>query len=146
MTFGRHLYREHAIEPHERMVAAHTAAFHARALGARMRLAAGTPRLAEAEPVLLGALSHSDPRAAFEAAVGLAPTSARTLVALGDWYQMRGDRDLAASAYRLAVEGAPANAAGAAASAKLFLLSGCIVSSLYVGALRPTTCTSTCRS
>jgi len=49
MTYGRHLYREQAIAPHRALVAEHTAAFQARALGARMRLAAGTPRLGEEE-------------------------------------------------------------------------------------------------
>jgi cytochrome c len=49
MGYGRHLYREGAIAPHRAMVAAHTAAFQARALGARMRLAAGTPRLGDVE-------------------------------------------------------------------------------------------------
>jgi cytochrome c len=51
MTFGRHLYRDEAIEPHRRLVAAHTADFRAAALGAEMRLAAGTPRLGPAEAV-----------------------------------------------------------------------------------------------
>lgn len=49
MGFARHLYREEAISPHRAMVAAHTAAFRASALGAEMRLAAGTPRLGDAE-------------------------------------------------------------------------------------------------
>jgi len=49
MTYGRHLYREQAIAPHRALVAEHTAAFQARALGARMRLAAGTPRRGEEE-------------------------------------------------------------------------------------------------
>ena len=51
MAFGRHLYREHAIAPHRALVAAHTAAFHARSLGAQMRLAAGVPRIGAAEQV-----------------------------------------------------------------------------------------------
>ncbi|MEX1308933.1 MAG: c-type cytochrome [Candidatus Sulfomarinibacteraceae bacterium] len=45
MGVTRHLYRETAITPHRQLVAAHTAAFQSAALGARMRLAAGTPRL-----------------------------------------------------------------------------------------------------
>ena len=45
MGVTRHLYRETAITPHRQLVAAHTAAFESAALGARMRLAAGTPRL-----------------------------------------------------------------------------------------------------
>ncbi len=45
MALGRHAYRERAIEPHRALVAAHTAAFQSAALGARMRLAAGTPRV-----------------------------------------------------------------------------------------------------
>jgi len=49
MLLGRHLYREEAIAPHRAMVAAHTAAFHAAAVGAEMRLAAGTPRLSGVE-------------------------------------------------------------------------------------------------
>ena len=49
MVFARHLYREEAISPHRTMVAAHTAAYRAAALGAEMRLAAGTPRLGDAE-------------------------------------------------------------------------------------------------
>jgi cytochrome c len=49
MALGRHLYRDEAIAPHREMVAAHTAAFEAESLGARMRLAAGTPRLGAAE-------------------------------------------------------------------------------------------------
>jgi cytochrome c len=49
MLLGRHLYREEAIAPHRAMVAAHTAAFQAAALGAEMRLAAGTPRLSGVE-------------------------------------------------------------------------------------------------
>jgi cytochrome c len=49
MSFGRHLYREDAIAPHHALVAEHTAAFRAAALGAQMRLAAGTPRLGDAE-------------------------------------------------------------------------------------------------
>jgi cytochrome c len=49
MLLGRHVYREEAIAPHRAMVAAHTAAFHAAAVGAEMRLAAGTPRLSGVE-------------------------------------------------------------------------------------------------
>lgn len=49
MVFGRHLYREEAIEPHRQLVAAHTEAFRSAALGAEMRLAAGVPRLGPAE-------------------------------------------------------------------------------------------------
>ena len=49
MLLGRHVYREEAIAPHRAMVAAHTAAFRAAALGAEMRLAAGTPRLSGVE-------------------------------------------------------------------------------------------------
>jgi cytochrome c len=49
MLLGRHVYREHAIAPHRAMVAAHTAAFRAAALGAEMRLAAGAPRIGGAE-------------------------------------------------------------------------------------------------
>jgi cytochrome c len=49
MLLGRHVYREHAIAPHRAMVAAHTAAFQAAALGAEMRLAAGAPRIGGAE-------------------------------------------------------------------------------------------------
>jgi cytochrome c len=49
MGVTRHLYRETAIEPHRALVAAHTAAFRAEALGAEMRLAAGVPRLGPAE-------------------------------------------------------------------------------------------------
>ena len=49
MLLGRHLYREEAIAPHRTMVAAHTAAFQAAAIGAEMRLAAGTPRLSGGE-------------------------------------------------------------------------------------------------
>jgi len=51
MGVVRHLYREAAIEPHRQLVAAHTAAFQAEALGAEMRLAAGVPRLGPAEAV-----------------------------------------------------------------------------------------------
>ena len=51
MVFGRHLYREEAIEPHRRLVAAHTASYQAAVLGAEMRLAAGVPRLGPAEAV-----------------------------------------------------------------------------------------------
>jgi cytochrome c len=49
MAFGRHLYREDAIAPHQALVAEHTAAFRAAALGAQMRLAAGAPRLGDIE-------------------------------------------------------------------------------------------------
>ena len=49
MLLGRHVYREEAIEPHRAMVAAHTADFHAAALGAEMRLAVGAPRLSGVE-------------------------------------------------------------------------------------------------
>jgi cytochrome c len=49
MLLGRHVYREEAIAPHRAMVAAHTAAFHAAAVGAEMRLAAGAPRLSGVE-------------------------------------------------------------------------------------------------
>jgi cytochrome c len=49
MAFARHLYREEAIAPHRALVAAHTEAFRAASLGAEMRLAAGVPRLGEAE-------------------------------------------------------------------------------------------------
>jgi cytochrome c len=49
MLLGRHVYREEAIAPHRAMVAAHTAAFHAAAIGAEMRLAAGSPRLSGVE-------------------------------------------------------------------------------------------------
>jgi cytochrome c len=51
MAFGRHLYREQAIAPHRALVAAHTAAFRAKSLGAQMRLAAGVPRIGAAEQV-----------------------------------------------------------------------------------------------
>jgi cytochrome c len=51
MVFVRHLYREEAIAPHRAMVAAHTEAFRAASIGAEMRLAAGMPRLGEAEVV-----------------------------------------------------------------------------------------------
>ncbi len=49
MIFVRHLYREEAIAPHRALVAEHTAAFRSAALGAEMRLAAGTPRLGDVE-------------------------------------------------------------------------------------------------
>jgi cytochrome c len=49
MGLVRHLYREEAIAPHRALVAAHTAAFRTAALGAEMRLAAGVPRVGEAE-------------------------------------------------------------------------------------------------
>lgn len=51
MVFGRHLYREGAIEPHRQLVQAHTASYQAAVLGAEMRLAAGVPRLGPAEAV-----------------------------------------------------------------------------------------------
>ena len=51
MAFSRHLYREEVLAPHRAMVAAHTEAFRAAALGAEMRLAAGVPRLGEIEVV-----------------------------------------------------------------------------------------------
>lgn len=51
MAFSRHLYREEVLAPHRAMVAAHTEAFRAAALGAEMRLAAGVPRLGEVEVV-----------------------------------------------------------------------------------------------
>ena len=51
MVFVRHLYREEALGPHRALVAAHTEAFRAASLGAEMRLAAGMPRLGEAEVV-----------------------------------------------------------------------------------------------
>jgi cytochrome c len=49
MLLGRHVYREQAIENHRAMVAAHTADFHAAAVGAEMRLAAGAPRISGVE-------------------------------------------------------------------------------------------------
>ncbi len=49
MGLVRHLYREEAIAPHRALVAAHTEVFRTAALGAEMRLAAGVPRLGEAE-------------------------------------------------------------------------------------------------
>ena len=49
MIFVRHLYREEAIAPHRALVAAHTETFRAAALGAEMRLAAGSPRLGDVE-------------------------------------------------------------------------------------------------
>ena len=49
MLLGRHVYREEAIRPHRAMVAAHTADFHAAAIGAEMRLAAGAPRITGVE-------------------------------------------------------------------------------------------------
>jgi cytochrome c len=49
MLLGRHVYREEAIAPHRAMVAAHTAAFQASAVGAEMRLAVGAPRVSGAE-------------------------------------------------------------------------------------------------
>jgi cytochrome c len=51
MAFARHLYREQAIAPHQALVAAHTADFRARSLGAQMRLAAGVPRVGVSEQV-----------------------------------------------------------------------------------------------
>ncbi len=51
MGLTRHLYREKAITPHRELVAAHTADFRAAALGAEMRLAAGTPRIGAGEVV-----------------------------------------------------------------------------------------------
>ena len=51
MVFVRHLYREEAIAPHRALVAAHTEAFRAASIGAEMRLAAGMPRLGDAEVV-----------------------------------------------------------------------------------------------
>jgi cytochrome c len=52
MGTARHLYREGAITPHRERVAANTAVFQAESLGARMRLAAGTPRLDQVEVVM----------------------------------------------------------------------------------------------
>jgi len=49
MVYGRHLYREGAIAPHRALVAERTAEFNAASLGARMRLAAGTPRIGGVE-------------------------------------------------------------------------------------------------
>jgi cytochrome c len=51
MAFVRHLYREEAIAPHRALVAAHSEVFRAASIGAEMRLAAGVPRLGEAEVV-----------------------------------------------------------------------------------------------
>jgi cytochrome c len=52
MIFARHLYREEAIASHRALVAAHTEAFRATALGAEMRLAAGVPRVGGLEAVV----------------------------------------------------------------------------------------------
>ena len=52
MGYGRHLYRETALAPHRALMDERTAAFRAAALGAQMRLAAGTPRLGAAEQAM----------------------------------------------------------------------------------------------
>ena len=52
MAFARHLYREEVLEPHRALVAAHTEAFRAAAIGAEMRLAAGVPRSGDTEAVV----------------------------------------------------------------------------------------------
>ncbi len=50
MAYARHLYREDALEPHQARMAEVTENYAMAVQGAQMRLAAGTPRVAEGEP------------------------------------------------------------------------------------------------
>jgi len=50
MAYARHLYREDALEPHQRRMAEVTENYTLAVQGAQMRLAAGTPRVAAGEP------------------------------------------------------------------------------------------------
>ncbi len=50
MAYARHLYREDALEPHQERMAEATENHALAVQGAQMRLAAGTPRVADSEP------------------------------------------------------------------------------------------------